>query len=144
MINWLQDLRYALRQLRKSPGFSVAAVLTLAMAIGANAVVFSVLNGLILRPLNVPDAKSLYLIQHASDNSTSQSYPDYLDLRDRNHSFDGLTAYGITQVSLNTGEGPSLIWGVEASSDYFDTLRIQPYRGRFFNDSDYHGTHSAP
>jgi predicted permease len=144
MINWLQDLRYALRQLRKSPGFSVAAVLTLAMAIGANAVVFSVLNGLILRPLNVPDAKSLYLIQHASDNSTSQSYPDYLDLRDRNHSFDGLTAYGITQVSLNTGEGPSLIWGVEASSDYFDTLRIQPYRGRFFHDSDDHGPDSAP
>ncbi len=140
----LQDLRYALRQLRKSPGFTIAAVLTLAMAIGANAVVFSVLNGLILRPLNVPQAESLYLIEHASDKDTSQSYPDYLDLRDRNHSFDGLTGFGITQVALNTGEGPSLIWGVESSSNYFDALRIQPYLGRFFHDSDDHGPNSAP
>ena len=144
MTNLVQDVQYASRQLRKSPGFSIAAVFTLAMAIGANAVVFSVLNGLILKPLNVPDAKSLYLIQHASDNSTPQSYLDYVDLRDRNHSFDGLTGYGITQVSLNAGEGPSLIWGLEASSDYFDTLRIQPYLGRFFHDSDDHGPNSAP
>ncbi len=99
----MQDLRYALRQLRKSPGFAIAAVLTLAMAIGANAVVFSVMNGIILRPLNVPHAKSLYLIERATDKDTSQSYPDYLDLRDRNRSFDGLTSFGITQVALNTG-----------------------------------------
>ena len=144
MISWLQDLRYALRQLRKSPGFTVAAVLTLAMAIGANAVVFSVLNGLILRPLNVPHAESLYLIERASDKETSQSYPDYLDLRDRNHSFDALAAYSITQVAMNAGDGPSLIWGMEASSNYFDALRIQPYLGRFFHGADEHGPNSAP
>src|SRR5271169_5435078 len=78
----LQDVHFALRSLRKSPGFVMVAVLTLAMAIGANAVVFSLLNGLILRPLNVPQAKSLYMIERASDKNTSQSYPDYLDLRD--------------------------------------------------------------
>ncbi len=144
MISWSQDLRYALRQLRKSPGFTIAAVLTLTMAIGANAVVFSVLNGLILRPLNVPQAESLYLIERASDKGTSQSYPDYLDLRDRNHSFDGVAAYSLTQVAMNTGEGPSLIWGMESSSNYFDALRIQPYLGRFFNPSDDHGPSSAP
>ncbi len=144
MISWFQDLRYALRQLRKSPGFTIAAVLTLTMAIGANAVVFSVLNGLILRPLNVPQAESLYLIERASDKDTSQSYPDYLDLRDRNHSFDSLAAYSITQVAMNTGEGPSLIWGMESSSNYFDALCIQPYLGRFFNLSDDHGPNSAP
>ena len=70
MISWFQDLRYALRQLRKSPGFTITAVLTLAMAIGANAVVFSVMNGLILRPLNVPEAKSLYGIERAGDQGS--------------------------------------------------------------------------
>ena len=144
MINWLQDLRYALRQLRKSPGFSVAAVLTLAMAIGANAVVFSVLNGLILRPLNVPDAQSLYSIERANDKEPSQSYPDYLDLRDRNQSFDGLAAYTMPEVALDTGDGPSRVWGVEASGNYFDILRIQPYLGRFFHSSDERGPNSAP
>ncbi|HVH85217.1 MAG TPA: ABC transporter permease, partial [Terriglobales bacterium] len=144
MTTLLQDLRFAIRVLRKSPGFTIAAVLTLTMAICANAVVFSVLNGLILRPLNVPQAQSLYLIERASDKDTSQSYPDYLDLRDRNHTFDSLAAYSITQVAMNTGEGPSLIWGMESSSNYFDALRIQPYLGRFFNISDDHGPNSAP
>src|SRR5580704_8131935 len=70
------DLRFAARQLRRSPGFAVIAISTLALAIGANAVVFGVLNALILRPLNVPQAESLFVVQHGSD-----SYPDYLDLR---------------------------------------------------------------
>jgi predicted permease len=144
MNNWLHDLRYAFRQLRKSPGFTIAALLTLAMAIGANAVVFSVLNGFILKPLNVPDPQSLYLIESSKDNSTVESYPDYIDLRDRNHSFDGLAGFGVGQFSLNTGLGPSLIWGLETSSNYFDVLRVNPYLGRFFHDSDDHGPNSAP
>jgi predicted permease len=139
-----QDLRFAFRQLRKSPGFTIAAVITLAMAIGANAVVFSVMNGLILRPLNVPQAESLYVIERNPNFDTNQSYPDYLDLRDRNHSFDGLTGFGIAQVALNSGEGPSLVWGVEASGNYFDALRVQPYLGRFFHSSDDQGPNSAP
>jgi predicted permease len=140
----LQDLRFSLRQLRKSPGFTVTAVLTLAMAIGANAVVFSVMNGLILRPLDLPQAQSLYGIERASDKDMSQSYPDYLDLRDRNHSFDDLAAFNIPQVGLDTGQGPSAAWGVEASGNYFDALRIKPYLGRFFHASDEHGANSAP
>jgi predicted permease len=146
MIAWFQDLRYALRQLRKSPGFTLAAVLTLAMAIGANAVVFSVLNGLILRPLNVPQAESLYGIERASDKDMdmTQSYPDYLDLRERNRSFEDLAAFSVPQVALDTGENPSLAWGMEASGNYFDALQIQPYIGRLFHASDEHGPNSAP
>src|ERR1700757_2199780 len=82
------DVRSALRQLRKSPGFTIIAVLTLTLAIGANAVVFGVLNALILRPLNAPQAESLFIIQHGTD-----SYPDYLDLRQRNHSFDDVAVF---------------------------------------------------
>jgi predicted permease len=144
MTTLFQNLRFTLRQLRKSPGFTITALLTLAMAIGANAVVFSVMNGLILRPLNVPQAQSLYGIERASDKDSSQSYPDYLDLRDRNHSFDGLAAYAISEVALDTGEGPSRVWGVEASGNYFDALRIHPYLGRFFHVSDEHGANSVP
>jgi predicted permease len=143
--NFAQDLRFSLRKLRKSPGFTFVAVVTLALAIGANAVVFSVLNGLILRPLNVPDAQSLYSIERNSSTSDfGQSYPNYLDLRDRNRSFDGLASYSITQAVMDTGAGPSSIWGVEASGNYFDALRIQPYLGRFFHASDEQGANSAP
>jgi predicted permease len=143
MINWLYDLRYAIRQLRKSPGFTVTAVLTLAMAIGANAVVFSVLNGLILRPLNVPEAQSLYAIERSNDKELGHSYPDFVDLRDRNRTFDAVTGYGIVQAALDTGAKPSPTWGVEASGNYFDALHIQPYLGRLFHASDERGPNSA-
>ena len=144
MTTLLQDLRFALRQLRKSRGFTVVTVVTLALGIGADAVVFSVLNGLILRPLNVPQAQSLYGIERASDKSLWQSYPDYLDLRDRNRSFDGLAAFNPAAVGLDTGKGPSKVWGYEVSGNYFDALGIQPYLGRFFHGSDEHGPNSAP
>ena len=138
----LQDLRFALRTLRKSPGFVIVATLTLAMAIGANAIVFSLLNALILRPLNVPQAQSLFTIQFG--DSPFQSYPDYLDLRDRNRSFDGLVAYSIDRAGLDTDGNPSTAWLYLASGNYFDGLGIQPYLGRFFHTSDEHGANSAP
>jgi MacB-like periplasmic core domain len=144
MISWFQDLRYALRQLRKSPGFTVTALLTLAMAIGANAVVFGVMNGLILRPLQVPNPESLYSIGRAGDQDTSQSYPDYLDLRQRNRGFEDLAAYSIPQVRLDAGDGPVATWGVETTGNYFDALGIHRFLGRFFHDSDEHGPNSAP
>ena len=138
------DVRIALRQLRRSPGFAIAAVLTLALAIGANAVVFAVLNGLVLRPLNVPKAESLYAIQRGNDTYIIQSYPDYRDLRTRNRSFDGLAAYNISQVALDAGKDPSSVWGYETSGNYFDVLGVQPYLGRLFHGSDENGPNSAP
>ncbi len=143
MSTLLQDLRFALRQLRKSPGFTITAVLTLTLVIGANAVVFGVLNALILRPLNVPQAESLFVVQHGSDVG-AHSYPDYLDLRRRNRSFDDVAAWAISQAGLDTGKDPSNVWEYETSGNYFDTLRVQPYLGRFFHASDEHGPNSAP
>ncbi|MDQ2844410.1 MAG: ABC transporter permease [Acidobacteriota bacterium] len=140
----VQDVRFALRVLRKSPGFSIVAVLTLALAIGANAVVFGVLNALILRPLNVPQAQSLYGIERASDKLGNESYTNYLDLRDRNRSFNSLAAYDMSQAGLDTGGNPSSTWCDAVSGNYFDVLGIQPYLGRFFRASDEHGLNSAP
>jgi len=144
MTTLLQDLRCALRMLRKSPGFTAIAVVTLALGIGANAVVFGVLNALILRPLNVPQAQSLYGIERGSDKAVNQSYPDYLDLRDRNRSFDDLAAYNVTSVGLDTGNHPSGAWIFEVTGNYFDALGVQPYLGRFFHGADEHGPNSAP
>jgi predicted permease len=140
----VQDACFSLRVLRKSPGFAIVAILTLALAIGANAVVFAVLNALILRPLNVPRAESLFGISRWSDKSPYQSYPDYLDLRDHNRSFDGLAACNISQAGLDTGDNPARVWLYEVSGNYFDALGIQPYLGRFFHASDEHGPNSAP
>jgi predicted permease len=142
------DFRLALRQLRKSPGFAVAAVLTLALAIGANAIVFSVLNALVLRPLKVPNPENLYMLERAFERggTPSQAYPDYVDLRDRNHSFESLVSYSIVgPVGLDTGSGnPSVVWPYLVSSNYFDSLRVQPYLGRFLHNSDEHGKNSVP
>jgi predicted permease len=140
----LADVRFSLRMLRKSPGFTIAAVLTLALAIGANAVVFAVLNALILRPIRVPEPQSLYAIQRGNDQAINHSYPDYRDLRDRNRSFDGLTAYNLASVGLDTGNNPTPAWIYEVTGNYFDALNIHPYLGRFFHASDEHGANSAP
>jgi predicted permease len=144
MLTLWQDLRFGIRMLKKNPGFTAVAVLTLAVAIGANAVVFSALNGLILRPLNVPHAESLFLLQQGSDKALNHSYPDYLDLRDRNRSFDGLAAYNITQAGLDAGKNPSRAWVYEVTWNYFDVLEIQPYLGRVIHASDEHDANSAP
>ena len=133
-----QDLRFAVRMLKKNPGFTIVAVLTLAVAIGANAVVFSVMNGLLLRALNVPQPESLYSLEHGADKDPSESYPDYLDLRDSNRSFDNLIASNIDQVSLDTGNNPSRAWVYEVSANYFDALGVQPYLGRLIHPSDEH------
>ena len=140
----LQDLRFSMRQLRKSPGFTIAAILTLTLAIGANAVVFGLMDGLILRPLNVSQPETLYGTQYG-DNPAWQSYPNYLDLRDRNRSFEELAAFNFALgVGLDTGKDVLAANGFATTGNYFDVLRIHPYLGRFFHASDEHGTNSVP
>jgi len=137
------DLRIALRQLRKSPGFAVTAILTLALGIGANAVVFGVLNALVLRPVNVPHAQNLFMVQRFQ--YPSQSYLDYVDLRDQNRTFDSMINFSIMgPVGVDTGGNPSTAWPYLASGNYFDALGIQPHMGRFFHAADERGPNSAP
>ncbi len=127
----------------KSPGFALTAIATLALGIGANAVVFSVLNAVVLRPLNVPHAESLFMVQRFQ--YPSQSYLDYVDLRDKNHTFESLVAFQIIgPVGVDSGGNPSTAWPYLASGNYFDALGIQPYVGRFFHASDEKGISSAP
>jgi len=144
MIGWLQDLSYAIRQLRKSPGFTFAAILTLAVAIAANAVVFGALDALILRPLAVPRPENLYALAHENDAFGYESYLNYVDLRDRNHTFESLTADNIVGAGIDTGQGPERGWGYETSGNFFDALELKPYLGRFFAASDERGPNSAP
>ena len=138
-----QDVRFSLRMLRKSPAFTVAAILTLALAIGANAVVFGIMDGLILRPLNVPQAEDLYGTEYGN-NPSWQSYPNYLDLRERSRSFEDLAAFNFAFVGLDTGKDPSASAGFATSGNYFDVLRVHPYLGRFYSRSDERGPNSAP
>jgi predicted permease len=142
--SFLQDARYSIRRLRKSLAFAITAVLTLALAIGANAVVFSVLNAFILRPLNVTHSDNLFMLWNDREEDGQQSYPDYLDLRDRNRSFEDLMAYAIAQPGLDTDGNPSHTWALETTGNYFDALGLQPHLGHFFHTSDEHGPNSAP
>lgn len=138
------DLKFALRQLWKHPGFALTAILTLTLGIGANVVVFSVLNALIVRPLNVSDPQRLYNVEHKQPGWYSQSYPDYLDYRDRNNTFDGMVAYDSMSAALATGKTTTKNFGYLASANYFDMLRVQPLLGRFFHANEEHGANTAP
>jgi predicted permease len=138
------DLKYAMRQLWKHPGFALTAILTLTLGIGANVVVFGVLNALIVRPLNVSDPQRLYIIEHKQHGWYSQSYPDYLDYRNRNSTFDGMVAYDSMSATLATGQTTTKNFGYLVSGNYFDVLGARPLLGRFFHASDEHGANSAP
>ncbi|HET9743986.1 MAG TPA: ABC transporter permease [Terriglobales bacterium] len=135
----LQDLRFALRTLRKSPGFTAIAVLTLALGIGANTTIFSWINSTLLNPIpgasNTGELLEPMLGTNPADPNPL-SYPDYLDFRRRNRSFSSLAAFELQDMDL-TGKGkPERIWGYLASWNYFDMLGVRPILGRGFIASD--------
>jgi macrolide transport system ATP-binding/permease protein len=138
-----QDLRFGCRMMRTSPGFTAVAILTLAVGIAANAVVFSILNALVLRHIDLPQAQNLYMVEYGKHHF-NQSYPDYVDIRDRSRGFEGVVAFAISAVGSDSGQGASRAWLYEATGNYFDVLGVQPYLGRFFHGSDEHGPDSAP
>ncbi len=129
----LQDLRLALRRLAKTPAFTAVTILTLALAIGANTTTFSALNRFLLRPLPVDRPKELF---NVGTTSITQSYPDYVDLRDRNRTLSGLVAYRIAPVALSQGGKNSHLWGNEATGNYFDLLGVHAFLGRTFTQED--------
>ncbi len=133
---FFQDLRYALRKLRHSPGFAFTAIVTLALGIGANVVVFSVLNSLVLHPLHFPDANRLYTVQHTQQGYLSLSYPDYKDLRDRNTTFSDLALFRFNRFGLQNKDGTQAVWGNEVSGNYFGMLGVRPALGRLIGPSD--------
>jgi hypothetical protein len=129
-----QDIRYALGHLRKSPGFAVAAVLTLALGIGANSTVFTIINTAFLRPLPVEKPEQLVFLNHGG--SVNFSYPDYRDFRDRIRVMSGLAACRFTPVGLSVSNGNSRAWAYEATGNYFGVLGVQAYLGRMIGPED--------
>lgn len=139
-----RDVHYSARQLRRSPGFAVTAILTLALGIGANVVVFGVLNSLVLKSAGVPQPDRLYQIVQKQQGDDSESYPDYVDYRRLNHTFSGIAAYSLDEAGFSTGKWAVKSWAGEVSGNYFDVLDAQPELGRLFHQSDEHGPNSAP
>jgi predicted permease len=145
----LLDVRYALRLLIKSPAFTAVAVLTLMLGIGANVVVFGVLNAVLLRPLAVSDPGRLYQLRHQqwmSFRLLTHSYPAFEDLRQRNTTFSemaAVNAYARAELSYR-GKPVRGIAGDWVTGNYFDLLGVQPQLGRFFHQTDEHGPNSAP
>ena len=134
MQSLLNDIRYALRQLWRSPGFALTSVLTLTMAIAANVVVFGVLNALVLHPLPVPAANRVVQVQRS--NGISMTYPNYRDIRDRNRTFSDVAVYRLARIGFDISGSAQPVWGYEVSGNYFDMLGIKPALGRFLRPSD--------
>lgn len=138
------DLKYAARMMRRSPGFATVTVLSLALGIGANTVVFCVVNALVLRPLPVADPDRVVFVQTEKTGYVSQSFPNYRDLRDRNRSFEGLIGYRMAPMSVDAGSGASRVWGYLATGNYFDVLGIQAAAGRVFHAADDRAPGASP
>ncbi len=138
------DLRYAVRSLLKTPAFAAMAIVSLALGIGANTAVFSVVNALVLEPLPITQPDRVFFVQ-GNRGHASMSFPNYRDLRDRTTSLDGLIGYRVSPINLETGaSAPVRTWGYLATGNYFDVLGIKPALGRFFNQDDDRARGQAP
>jgi predicted permease len=137
--NFLQDLRYAVRMLSKSPAFTIVIVLTLALSIGANSAIFSVIDGVLLKPLPYPQAERIVRVFYRSPSYAK--FPvnpwDFLDFRARNRSFESFAMYTHADVQLSgTGGDPVKLSAFQISSGFFRVLGVQPARGREFDFSE--------
>jgi putative ABC transport system permease protein len=130
-----QDFRYALRMFQRKPGFTVIAVVTLALGIGANTAVFSVVNAFLLQPLPYKDPDRLVIIQHtaaAGDYESVDAYPVFNDLREQVESFDGVAAFAWRRLTLDGSDGPETVFGSTVTSNFLAVLGVVPMIGRGF------------
>src|SRR5579862_9079058 len=133
MSNLLQDLRYAFRLLAKSPGFTAIAILTLALGIGANTAIFTVVNAVLLRPLNFRDPSRLILVAEKSPYPTiSTSYENYQDWRDQSHLFESLEATRGTTITLTGAGEPERLNARMTTAQLFPLLGVNAIVGRTF------------
>jgi predicted permease len=134
MDSLLQDARYGLKQLWKSKGVTIVAIVSLAVGIGANSAIFSLVNSILLRPRAVSAPDQLVQIYTGDRNQPYQtsSYPTYQDFRDRNEVFSGLAAYGIEQFKLDDGNQVEQVWGEFVTGNYFEVLGVSAVNGRTF------------
>lgn len=135
MLSVMQDLAFALRTLWKRPLFAAAAVISLGLGIGANTAAFSVMNSLLVRPLNVAEPSKLipvFTSQTGDRQHGNTAYPDYLDYRDRNEVFSGLAAHTTAPMAVGGDGPPRVVWGQLVSWDYFQVLGVDPLLGRGF------------
>jgi len=131
----LQDIRFGFRQLMKQRGFAVLAIISLALGIGANTSIFSLVDTALLRPLAVQEPSQLVELYGTLHNGTDwslQSYLNYKDYRDRNTVFSGLFVYRVTVSSLTVNNSSQRVWGYLVSGNYFDVLGVKPMLGRSF------------
>ena len=140
----LQDFRYAFRLLRKSPGFAVAAVLTLALGMSANTVMFSVLNTVLLRPLPYPQPDRLVQIWETDarrgDMHNTVSPYNFLDWRNQSQSFEQMATYEYNSVVLTGQKTPARLSALFVTASFFDVLKVSPLKGRtFLRDEDQPG-----
>ena len=133
-----QDIRYSLRLLAKRPGFTAIAVITLALGIGANTAIFSLVNTVLLRPFPVVHPNELYSVWATDKNESVSafSYPGYVDFRDRNDVLDGLYAARIAPMSLSLSGNNERLWGYLVTGNYFEVLGISAVEGRTFTADD--------
>jgi len=132
-----EDIRYALRQLRRSPSFAILALITLTLGVAANVIVFGVIDALFLRPLPaISEPQQLYTVQHHEDLWITLSYPQYKELRNRNTVFSGIAMYRPARMGLGLTENAQPVWGYEVSGNYFDMLGVNPALGRFIHAED--------
>ncbi|HEX5083789.1 MAG TPA: ABC transporter permease [Blastocatellia bacterium] len=131
-----QDIRYGARMLAKKPAFTLVAILTLALGVGANTAIFTVINAVLLRPLPYGDAERLVVVDTTMRRETvevrSTSYPDFVDWRDQNTVFERIAAYAETSFTLTGGAEPARVDGELASADYFPLLHARAAMGRTF------------